>query len=387
MRTQWDQDKLNFVFIPPAIFNEGPDNLRVLRRMGIGKGSLVVVDEVHMSYRQSEKGAGDRMKWFIEDRNPDEHLGTIFVSGTPLQNRPYEPKDLMTAGGMRVGHMLLTEYLSRNNKHLYWKDGHHLMQAVSSEAPRTAARNFPHCYAVVCTLEKPNEQRRKSDTQRLQHGSNADVAEHQRYQAALAAIKTLMEFGGSVCVCANANKELSDFAKVIHDAGVQTPVFVITGDTKPDVYTKVMERRDTREPMIILITPQMAVGLDFWFLKWVICLAALHSIGDLSQVVGRMARTGQTHQTMAVIFNQHTVDESTYMGIQRKCDTCDPFYGQDPKGAVPSLEGAQECPLEAMPELFRTLAGRLQELKGKEDLEALCKEHPCLVPWERLCIY
>jgi hypothetical protein len=75
------------------------------------------------------------------------------------------------------------------------------------------------------------------------------------------------------------------------------------------------------------------------------------------------------------------------VGIQRKCDTCDPFYGQDPKGAVPSLEGAQECPLDAMPRLFRTLADRLQGLKGKEDLEALCKEHPCLVPWERLCIY
>ena len=390
IRGQWplaQGDGTVFVFVTPAVFNEQ----ECCTHLGKIQASFVVVDEVHKAHRKTESTAGENLGYLVRALRPYD-VQSIFISATPVVNLPSEPVKLALVGNLRLpAGERLERVLIRDGKKAGARDGCALLTAVSCRGEGAAPLpGVPNNYVLVCRVDDagfrphPAGGSRVSAARRSQHGNSENVRFHPRWRAAAEAIGALHARGVSIGVCAENKRGLADFAQVLRARMGGALVYVITSETQQAEYDALLQSTADSLPVIVLITPQMAIGLDWSFLGWMIFLSVLYILHDLVQVNARMVRIGQKSQTVSLVLTT-PIDKGTYEAVRRKCKDTDEYYEEAADDSVPDTSGLSACPLEEMGALASAIQDRLPRLTGPETCEQMCADHQArLLLWKRV---
>jgi hypothetical protein len=397
-----DEGRTHFVFIPPSFFNTSMQVVDILCHIDF---RFIIVDEVHQSFRKT-KTAGVLLGGFIQ-RCALFGVDTLFVSGTPVQNRPEEAENLLIEGNMHVApSQTLRQQLADDRMPLGCPDSRALLAAISSKRTTfdEVIEGVPNAYTLVCRLpdeiykqgavvaDAGDNGRKVNKRLRAQHGNREDIKTHTRWLAAYNIIRVAyVERRQSVCLVVDAVKELNDMRGWLWDmqkdrggdVGFEVHVCVITGESDDDEYAYLHDCVRDHEPVIVLMTNRMCCGHDWSFLDLIIVTASPPCITDLQQILFRKTRRGQLKQTYNIVLYQ-SIDKGTYRNVGEKCTTWDQYYMQDPETAVPSFDHLSVCEVDEIRALMLTLYSRLPQLSGRKTCEKMCEDMGCVTLWARV---
>jgi hypothetical protein len=401
IHNQWTSGKKHFVFIPRSVFNES------LAAVDIMLGSMchhfAIADETHQMYRKEGKSAGQNLSAWIAVSHR-RGVKTLFVSGTPVENKTEEAGTTLRIGDMHAPDGTpLRRKLFLDKRTLTDGENLLLLDAISSErrASDNAYPEVPNAYTLVLRVpdelpdddddgEPLSKRRRKGvhGTRKAQHGNGVDIETHIRYRYALALIQEAHAAQGqSVLFVADAVAELRSFKKLLQREkgpdGSDMRVHVVVGNATDYEDQGLRADIEAQHALVILATPAMCCGFDWSFLGLIIVSAPPPCVLDLQQIVFRKTRPGQKRPTYSIVMYQ-AIDQRTLELMQSKCDVYDAYYRQDPTTAVPALAHLIACPEDRVTGLLQDLNSALPDLTGEASCVRLCKQLQHVALWKRV---
>ena len=401
IHNKWNPDKKHFVFIPRSVFNESLDTSRLM--LGSMKRHFIIADETHQMYRRETKSAGQHLGAWIEVAHM-RGVKTLFVSGTPVENRTEEAGTTLRIGDMHVPEGIsLRRKLFLDKKALTDGESLLLLDAISSErrASDNAYPGVPNAYTLVLRVPddlpddgddgEPPRKRKQNGihlTRRAQHGNGVDIEMHIRYRYAMELIhEAHWNEGQSVLFVADAVMNLRTFKTLLQKVkgpGDRTMrVHVVVGNATDYEDQGLRADIEAQHALVILATPAMCCGFDWSFLGLIIVSAPPPCLLDLQQIVFRKTRPGQKKPTYSIVLYQ-AIDQRTLELMQNKCDVYDAYYRQDPKTAVPALAHLTPCPEERVTRLLRALNEALPQLAGEASCVQMCHQLQHVALWKRV---